>query len=457
MDQVTDQVGCESFKYALARQFLVQHEVSSFQFTGKMSRQPGVREQYYQSFRGNSRFKEMSDRDLIVISEATEEIQARVGSYLSSDPDEARVFLRQWGLGDQSTEALQKASADTLPYEVKIQKVIRQNQIECSTPENPPLENPDPDPNQPLSLLEQSMRTVFATSYQSCSVLDLPALRVSDDPIRGVVIKGLHPDNIGSKRFVENLTELQKSHPYIRNQTYPEACFSVKKNPLIYDYGGRPFANDDDHAALNFFKNSGSGTTVLGYDCSAFVYSVLLKAGLKMNSKTPFRARDVEAANSRHFISPAQNGFNCLDRITLQPQQNLFVGDIAAIAGHVLMIYRVGQDPFGIASKITEKECSEISVSKFDFDIVQSSALKNGIGLNIISGADYMLENEDMKKGFTAYAQQACLAKIKGTSQKPVVKNFSIVRHKQTSECKTTPVPLEKSECVKSCTNFAVH
>ncbi|HWU44999.1 MAG TPA: hypothetical protein VN132_16215, partial [Bdellovibrio sp.] len=79
-------------------------------------------------------------------------------------------------------------------------------------------------------------RWAFATAYQSCQSLETKALTAQTPFIQGIVITGKHPDGIGNKRMIGSLPEVQATHPYIVS-SYGSSCFSVRDNPLIYDYG----------------------------------------------------------------------------------------------------------------------------------------------------------------------------------------------------------------------------
>ncbi len=50
-------------------------------------------------------------------------------------------------------------------------------------------------------------------------------------------------------------------------------------------------------------------------------------------------------------------------------------GDIVAVYGHVLLIDKVGADPFGSRLSATkESDCSEVSSNNFDFVVAQSGS-----------------------------------------------------------------------------------
>ena len=61
---------------------------------------------------------------------------------------------------------------------------------------------------------------------------------------------------------------------YYQGVNQGSSCKDIRKFPLIYDYGGKP---NTDSGTLNFFVNSGDGTSVLGIDCSGYVFSAIGK------------------------------------------------------------------------------------------------------------------------------------------------------------------------------------
>lgn len=178
----------------------------------------------------------------------------------------------------------------------------------------PPSENPNYPPVV-KSEIRKAMEKVFAVTYQSCEVLQQPALTLSVPRLEGIKEDCCSPDGRGRLRTISNLKALLKTHYYLQAPLSGNQCFDVRANPLIYDYGGRPNYTKGSSGLLNFFKNLG-GTKVLGYDCSALVYSVLLGGGFRLMPNKPFIASDVVGAQSRQFINPEAKGWSCFQRIT---------------------------------------------------------------------------------------------------------------------------------------------
>lgn len=448
VQKTPEAVGCQSFQYTLAKE-IIEYNQKSEELKLKPTQVDFIN-LWTEKIGSSERFKDLSKESRDKLVKLIVSYQSFLAEKSPQGEREKSAFYRQVGLGDRSFPGNKEIQNELSVIENQMKILLTENQVSCgdSTEESPPS-NPQP-PRKTESLLETSMKTVFSTTYQSCRVLDERPLTQSDDDVQGIVVRGKHEDG-GLKRYIANLKNVQETHPYIRSQTYPVSCFNVKEKPLIYDFGGKPSFTNDDQSQLNFFKDNGSGTNVLGYDCSGFVSSVLLNAGLKLKTAKPYRARDVEAASSYAFISPMEDGNNCLDRIQLTETESLRQGDIIAVPGHVQMIYSLGEDPFDLKSKKTVKECEQINYQRFNFTIIQSSSSKNGVGANIYEGVEYLKDNNEFANGYKAYAYQACLAKVQKRKIKPVIKNFSIVRHLQTPACKTNPVQLVNQECVQSC------
>lgn len=350
-------------------------------------------------------------------------------------------------------------------YRDKISKLGQQMEqmgVQCfeKTPnkdDNTPDTN-KPDPNvdsenqtprtKTTQLLIESMKRTFATTYQSCSVLQQPELTEDTPSVEGIKEECCHESGRGYKRYISSLASVQKSHPYLRNQ-YGSACVKVNQNPLIYDFGGRPFFTRGSKGTLNFFKNWG-GTSALGYDCSALVYAVLMRAGLRLKKNKPFVASDVVAAYSTQFLDPDSKNWSCLKFLDYSKEESddLLPGDIASMDGHTVLIYSVGSDPLGINST---SSCNSISTSNFNFSILQSSPSKDGVGVNRYDGNDYLKTNQEMKQGFLNYARDLCRSKKSNKFSKIRYDNFSILRVSTDSQCRMPQVKFENESCVESC------
>lgn len=295
-------------------------------------------------------------------------------------------------------------------------------------------------------------RWTAATAYQSCQTRDIPPLNLQSEDVRGIVITGTHPDGVGSKRQIASLALVQSSHPYIENSLqFGPSCFNVRQNPLIYDYGGKPFATTSLQSTINMFRDNGSGTSVLGIDCSAFVFTAYATAGLKMKSGRPLKASDSWAWGSGAYVEPQKNGLTCLQKISVTPTTSLQNGDIVAVYGHVLILDRVGADPFGLRKISRREDCSKVSSQDFDFTVLQSSNSKGGVGINSFEGADYLETSPKFKEGLTRYAVQACWALFEGRSYTPNLGTLSVVRHSGKPECLGARVVLENESCLDNC------
>lgn len=308
---------------------------------------------------------------------------------------------------------------------------------------NPPSDNPS---NPPVikSEIKKAMEKVFAVTYQSCEVLQQAPLTLDVPRLEGIKEDCCSPDGRGRLRTISNLKALLKTHYYLQAPLSGNQCFDVRANPLIYDYGGRPNYTKGSTGALNFFKNLG-GTKVLGYDCSALVYSVLLGGGFRLMPNKPFVASDVVGAQSRQFINPEAKGWSCFQRITMTPSKSIEVGDIVSFDGHVVMVYSLGKDPFGL-EKINN--CNDVSLNHFDFTVFQSSPSKDGIGVNVYQAKDYLREGDRMAEIFLDYAKNACVSKSQGRNIQLKRSEYSIIRHKNSSECRTQPVSFANESCV---------
>lgn len=294
------------------------------------------------------------------------------------------------------------------------------------------------------------IKRVFSTAYQSCRVLDLPAMDRNTASVVGIQrLTQKHPDGVGAKRVISDLPSVQKTHYYIRGLASESSCRAVRESPLIYDYGGEPAIKSN---TLDFFTNAGTGTNVLGVDCSAFVSSAIAVSGLRYKpglANKPIYTRQ----SSSQFIDAKKSGFSCFDNITVTANKSVAVGDIVAVNGHVVAIDSVGVDPFGLKLIKSEAGCSALDYKNFDIVVAQSSPSKNGIGLNKFQIRDYLSETPKMTAAFVGLAKQACLAKFQNKTIKPVDANWGFIRHKGTAECVAPRVGLIGEACTQSCFN----
>lgn len=294
------------------------------------------------------------------------------------------------------------------------------------------------------------MRWTFATAYQSCKVLHQPPLTVQDPDVGGIKSWCCHPDGVGFKREITDPVLVSKTNPYIQPPVDLKSCVDVSRNPLIYNYGGKPFLAEQ---GLDLHRVAGDGTNVLGIDCSAYVSTALLTAGLKLSKSAPLRPVQAQLYSSGDFLHPEEDGLSCLTRISVGKDQSLRDGDLVGVQGHVFMVGEVGADPFGLQKIHKLEDCQKLSTENLHFNIYQSSNSKNGLGLNRFKAADYVAgsSHDTFRKGLLAYAQQACMARLAKTAVTPQLAELAITRHVDSSECQGPRVPLIHESCVAAC------
>ncbi len=376
-------------------------------------------------------------------------------------PEKVLMILAAIDVGDKSTVFREYMVEKTKKLFSQVNAHIQTMNLSC--PKTPVKEAPMSYERHQLEALQAGLtmpvfgaRWAFMTAYQSCQAVRLPAMTTQTPDVKGISIVGKHTDGVGSKRTISSLLDVQATHYYIKDQrTFSTDCYNVRKSPLIYDYGGKPYATTDLNSSLDLFKNNGDGTSALGIDCSGFVFSAMAAGGLKMQAGRPLKASDSWAWGSYSYLDPEKNGLTCLSKITVSPDRSLLAGDIVAIAGHVFMIDEVGRDPFGLDNINRMADCSKVSSNDFDFTIIQSSNSKNGIGINRYRGSDYLREVGDtIRSGMEKYAEYACQSRFNYKTIRPNVSGLSIVRHIGTPECLANRVKFEKEECVQECRTF---
>ncbi len=292
----------------------------------------------------------------------------------------------------------------------------------------------------------------LATAYQSCQATILPSMNSQTPSVEGIEEVGRHPDGVGKKRKIASLSDVVRTHYYVRdNSRYSQGCFDLRTSPLIYDYGGKPYATTATSSPIDLFKNNGDGTSVLGIDCSGYVFTAMASSGLRLKKGRALKASDSWAWGSSSYVEPQNNGLTCLNKVSVTPTASLKSGDIVAVYGHVVIIERAGKDPFGLSRAQTVEDCSSLKASGFDFTVAQSSPSKSAIGINFYEARDYLPTSAKMKSSLEKYAYYACLAKFNNKTYTPNLGTSSVVRHSGTESCMAPRVSLSRESCVASC------
>ncbi len=303
----------------------------------------------------------------------------------------------------------------------------------------------------PLTVL--GLRRAFATAYQSCESLKLDPMTRSTPAIEGVVVTGSYPGGGGDMRKISDQEALARTHYYVKGFAEKPGCIDVKKQTMIYDYGGKPYTTSNPNSTLNYWKNNGDGSPGLGIDCSGYVFSSLAAGGLRLVKGQRLKASEVEDYPARMYIEAADNGFTCLESAKVGKNFDLRPGDIVATKYHIIMIESVGKDPLAIRKY---DDCSKISYMDFDFVIAQSSPEQNAVGINKYSAKEYLKQKifNPIQYGFVSFARAACEAYQANQDVTPSSSSFGVTRHKLTAECLQPEVQLVGSACIDSCTEL---
>lgn len=422
--------------------------------------------------KGRLRDLNKKDREIVInaVADLYELLSDRALQDLKIDknsPEKILEALTNLEMGDrESSEKIELQNKIRAKFD-EIESVTAQLSV-SSCP--PPSAEPTPPQTEALTLVDHWKQTrhpvvsgalkALANSYQSCDAGIASPLSDSTADIQGITVTGLHPDGVGNKRLITDLDALIRSHPYLYGYVRPSgSCHEVLKDPMIYDYGGKPYATNATDSELDFFTNAGSGTNALGIDCSGYVYSALATSGLKLKKSGRLKAINVMGVPARMYMSPQANGLTCLDFVAFSRSRGLQPGDILASTGHVLIIGDVGPDPFGISHITTEAGCKteNIDISKFDFTILHSAPVKGAIGISHMDGAHYFAAGGAMATAMVQHAVNACLAKVRNSSIVSRSSSASLIRHLGTAECRDQTIRLSREECLASCRPSSFH
>jgi len=312
-----------------------------------------------------------------------------------------------------------------------------------------------PAPSVTASDLNTGARRIFATLYQGCRVLDLPAMP-KDYAIEGIgFLEGRN--GRGRKRVVKNLEAMLKTHYYVKGFEPQEGCIDIRTAPPIYDFGGKPYMLK---GRLDLFTDAGSGTEARGIDCSGFVTSSLMAAGLRLAKDKDFELfNDMDSTNAAALRQPGSER-NCLTAYKIKMVDSekkivstLQAGDIAASSGHVIIVEKVGADPFKISAIKKAEDCTagNFDVDDFDIQIVHSSPEADGIGLARQKVGSFT--SETYRSAFVELAVSTCRAKFNAEKSYSSItaSGVNFVRHDLSEACRTEPVSIVQSKCIESC------
>ena len=295
-------------------------------------------------------------------------------------------------------------------------------------------------------LLVYGAQKVMSTVYQSCNAIKRPTISMEDTlNIKGVAISEKHNQG-GWRRKIVNKDQLIDSHYYLKNRNSP-LCHNLTVSPLIYDFGGKPSFYSNPLPTLDFFTNQGSGSHHLGMDCSGFVFSALAGSGLRLVPYEPLQVSHVLDIGAANFKTPID--FPCLEVIKPTHLYPFKEGDIIASSNHIVIVDSINnEDPFQLKSITDIEACKNLKVKDFNFVVIQSSPV---LGINRMNIKELEQEKyySSFSKGVEKMAQFLCLKKLGVKGKK--FSEISIIRHKQTEECKESEVYLKHQECLKHC------
>jgi predicted DNA-binding ribbon-helix-helix protein len=467
-----DTVGCQSFEEDFWNSLESVAQNSALPTSSVV--QKAMEKMVFDSALTTDRFRNLSSPQRQELSDALTRLYiiASEKSFIALATANTRLArlstLSALEMGDQTTPAKVELQAqlrsEFAHVKALMSSAVSSGDAKCSTPDPIPTAAPaTPTPTaQSLKLLDYWKSTrhpgvygalkTLAIAYQSCDAGQKPALTNSVPDVQGITITGSYPGTPGKKRMITDLKALLRTDYYLEGYSKPSStCFEVLKNPLIYDYSGRP---DTSNGTFNLFSNYG-GTSVLGIDCSGYVFTSYAGAGLKMKKDGHLKASQVLGINSAMIKNPQSNGLLCLGFASFNPTESLKAGDLLASSGHVVMVETLGSDPFGIAGIKKDSDCkaANIHIENFDFTVIQSSTVKAGIGINRIQASDYFtgdLEPE-MTSALFEHAVTACHAKLQNKTIQSRSQHASFVRHAGTPDCIDQAIAFDHESCIDSC------
>lgn len=467
-NKATDVVGCESFHsdfYEELYKFPMQQKA--------LPSETDMREAFAKAV-GQGRLSQLSSADQVRLADELSELykllaldSVRALGHENASDDQKLQDIASLEVGDSSTPEKEELQTRIKAEFSKLDTLLQQT----ATPACAKAPGFVEAPTTGLTDVDGTAATMFsawkasqpravygalktmAVGYQTCDIDRAAVVSKSTPDVQGIKDLGVGADGIGHRRLVSSASDVMRTNPYLANYRKPSSsCFDVSKSPNIYDYGGRPVTTT---GLFDLFKNAGSGTTALGIDCSGFVYMAMATSGLRTKKATPLKASTIHGITSTLFTNPQKNGLTCFDFAKFSGNDTLRAGDVVAKAGHVLLIKSVGSDPFGVAgiSNVDDCKLANMSISRFNFTIIQDSSVKNGIGMHMHRAADYLAipDSKLMADGLLNHAVNACKAKF-GQTLTTKDSHVAIVRHSGSSDCvQSTELQMERQSCVASC------
>ena len=408
--------------------------------------------------------EELSEEDGRILSESLNSLYGLIYSEYEkfSDKDEALRDIIKLEYKTHENENLQKEydksllifmtlSQKHLPSCTKPDETLNEEQPSVPTPALPFYE----ELLSKTNLMQFGAIKTFSVAYQSCTAHSKAPIHSESESLEGVTRVGTHPAG-GGVRVITNKEKVLKTHPYILNNRVPssESCADPTQKPKIYDFGGKPYSTTAINSTLNFFKDAGTGSKEFGVDCSGYVYSALMSAGLKISESKPLRARGVLETPARAFKNFEASGMNCFSKVkTGDKVEPIMPGDIFASTGHIFIVNIVGEDPLGVEELLkNNSSCEQVSYKNFNFSLFQSSPTNGAIGLNHMQASYYLGDSTTMRIGLEKFAKSHCEGLKNKTQKEQNVTEGTLIRHKMTPQCiQGEPLVLDNESCLERC------
>jgi hypothetical protein len=269
-------------------------------------------------------------------------------------------------------------------------------------------------------------RQTMAALYQSCSVLNKrPYDPFTDNDLSDYVNVLTHGEHRLRSIPKSKIAGLVRNHYYLKDIDYSNhqapQCLDMRKTPPVFTYGARPSFSKDGRE-IDIMKTRRAGEAqVTGLDCSAFASVAMSTAGLKIRPSTRNAAENL--FTSVELLKMNEKN-SCMKRPTFTKGNTIQSGDIFSVNGHVFIIDRVGEDPFGVEAlkkaglfPKDPKECFGFPPPSdaFNFTLIQSAARGHSSAM-IIEASRYVRPNRNSEgivyNSFRDVFEAACLAEF---------------------------------------------
>lgn len=323
------------------------------------------------------------------------------------------------------------------------------------------------------SYLAKGARKTFQMANLNCELGD-KSKTIKKDEFKGhakeIVMTEVRP----YVREFYDITEARATHPFKKAPFSRAECPQTDLDLFVFDFGSQPKVDAAKKEINVFNETRKKGVKAYGLDCSGFVRSAILAAGVRLQKNVdPFTQK------STSFSTSSLMGLkdSCFKTAEFKKDESLKSGDLIVMRGskhdgdegHAAIVEFLDEDPFNVKASGAQKaaDCQvpafqeKMKSKDFKISILHSTGSFGGIGPTRTLIKDYAEYGENQPK-FVDLLQElaikACEANFSDTPAKATVRNeLRVLRFDSTNEaaCKQEPGKFKyRDKCLGPCPGF---